>query len=169
MFNLEFFKSSFLPFSWSPLVSLHNKHVWPGHYLKVERAPRASSPQFPLVNPWVKATDLPWVQAKSTELPPSLFILIHLFFTFSLFLTGDSLNFQARIRKKDNLSDFERSVVVGIKRSSLDFSEIAPPLRFAHETISCIHRGSRKKRKHPVSSLSENTLMMPKVRGEWRD
>ncbi len=67
------------------------------------------------------------------------------------------------MRKKGDLSDCEHGMVVGARRAGLSISETADLWGF-----SCTTNGP-KKRKHPVSgsSLGENALLMPEVRGEW--
>ncbi|MDF4259779.1 hypothetical protein P3388_25940 [Vibrio parahaemolyticus] len=70
------------------------------------------------------------------------------------------------MRKKGDLSDFERGMVVGARRAGLsiywDF-HTQPSLGFTED--------GPKKKKYPVSSssLGENALLMPEVRGEWPD
>ncbi len=71
------------------------------------------------------------------------------------------------MRKKGDLSDFECGVVVGARRTVVfqkllicwDF-HTQPSLGFAENGL--------KKRKYPVSrsSLGENALLLPEVRGE---
>ena len=73
--------------------------------------------------------------------------------------------------KKGDLSDFERGLVVGARRAGLSISETADLLGFSRTTISRVTENGPKKRKYPVSgtSLGENALLMPEVRGEWPD
>ena len=73
--------------------------------------------------------------------------------------------------KKGDLSDFERGMVVGARRAGLSISETADLLGFSRTTISRVTENGPKKRKYPVSgtSLGENALLMPEVRGEWPD
>jgi len=62
-------------------------------------------------------------------------------------------------KKKGDLNDFEYDTVVGI-------SETADLLVFSSKTI--FTENGPKKGKYPVSlsSVDENTLLMPEVRGE---
>ncbi len=77
--------------------------------------------------------------------------------------------------KKDDLSDFERGMVVGARRADLSISKNTDLLGFSHTTISRVYRGfttfSVRKRKYPVSGscVDENVLLMSEVRGEWAD
>ena len=75
-----------------------------------------------------------------------------------------------RMGKKGDLSDFERGMVVGARRAGLSISGTADLLGFSCTTISRVENGP-KKRKYPVSgsSVGENALLMPEVRGEWPD
>jgi hypothetical protein len=87
----------------------------------------------------------------------------------------DLLKFKLSIRmgKKDDLSDFERCVVVGARRAGLSISEMADPLGFSRATISRVYREWSEKEEigYQVSgsSVGENALLMPEVRGEWQD
>ena len=73
--------------------------------------------------------------------------------------------------KKGDLSDFERGLVVGARRAGLSISETADLLGFSRTTISRVTENGPKMRQYPVSgtSLGENALLMPEVRGEWPD
>ncbi len=50
------------------------------------------------------------------------------------------------MRKKGDLRDFERGMVVGARRAGLSISETADLLRFAHATISRVYRESEKEK-----------------------
>ncbi len=73
--------------------------------------------------------------------------------------------------KKGDLSDFERGMVVGVRRTGLSISKTADLLGFSHTTISRFTENDLKKRKYPVSGscVDENALLMSEVRGEWAD
>ncbi len=49
--------------------------------------------------------------------------------------------------KKEDLSDFERGMVVGARRARLSISETADLLGFSHTTISRVYRERFKKEK----------------------
>ena len=75
---------------------------------------------------------------------------------------------------KGYLSDFERGKAGHGKvarRAGLSISETADLLGFSRTTISRVTENGPKKRKFPVSgtSLGENALLKPEVRGEWPD
>ncbi len=67
--------------------------------------------------------------------------------------------------KKEDLSDFERGMVVGARRAGLSISKTADLLRFSRTTISRVYG------EYPVSGscVDENALLMSEVRGEWAD
>ncbi len=71
------------------------------------------------------------------------------------------------MRKKGDLSDFERGMVVVARRAALSISKTANLLRFSRTTISRVYREWSEKEK--ISS--ERQLCGPKclVRGEWAD
>ncbi len=73
--------------------------------------------------------------------------------------------------KKGDLSDFERGMVVGVRRVGLSISKTADLLGFSCTTISRVYRECLKKRKYPVTGrcVNENALLMSEVRGEWAD
>ncbi len=73
--------------------------------------------------------------------------------------------------KKGDLSDFEREMVVGARRSGLSISKTADLLGFSCTTISRVYENGLKKRKYPVSGscVDKNALLMSEVRGEWAD
>ncbi len=70
--------------------------------------------------------------------------------------------------KKGDLSDFERGMVVGVRRTGLSISKTADLLRFSSTTISRVYREWSKKRKYPVSGscVDENTLLMSEENGQ---
>ncbi len=74
-------------------------------------------------------------------------------------------------RVKGDLSDFERGMVVGARRTGLSISKTADLLGFSHTTISRFTENGPKKRKYQVSGscVDENALLMSEVRGEWTD
>ncbi len=73
--------------------------------------------------------------------------------------------------KKEDLSDFERGMVVGAREAGLSISKTADLLGFSQTTISRFTENGQKKRKYPVSGscVDENALLMSEVRGEWAD
>ena len=72
--------------------------------------------------------------------------------------------------KKEDLSDFERGMVVGARRAGLSISKTADLLGFSQPSLGFTENGP-KKRKYPVSGscVDENALLMSEVRGEWAD
>ncbi len=70
--------------------------------------------------------------------------------------------------KKVDLSDFERGMVVGARRSGLSISKTADLLGFSRTTISRVYRHGPKKRKYPVSGscVDENALLMSEENGQ---
>ncbi len=73
--------------------------------------------------------------------------------------------------KKGDLRDFERGMVVGVRRTGLSISKTADLLGFSRTTISRFTENGPKKRKYPASGscVEENALLMSEVRGEWAD
>ncbi len=74
------------------------------------------------------------------------------------------------MRKKGDLSDFERGMVVGVRHAGLSISETADLLGLSCTTISRVTENGLKKRKYTVngSCVDENALLMSEVRGEGR-
>ncbi len=72
--------------------------------------------------------------------------------------------------KKEDLSDFERGMVVGARRAGLSISETADLLGFSRSTISKVYREwSEKEKISSERQLCGNALLMSEVRGEWAD
>ncbi len=74
--------------------------------------------------------------------------------------------------KKGYLSDFERGMVVGVRRAGLSISKTADLLGFSHTTISIgFTENGPKKKQYPVngSCVDENAFLISEVRGEWAD
>ncbi len=73
--------------------------------------------------------------------------------------------------KKGDLSDFERGMVVGVRRSGLSISKLLIYWDFHTQPSLGFTENSPKKRKYPVSGscVDENALLMSEVRGEWAD
>ncbi len=69
------------------------------------------------------------------------------------------------MRKKRDLSDFERGMVVGARRAGLSISKTADLL--GQPSLGFTENGS-KKRKYSVSGsyVDENALLVSEVRGE---
>ncbi len=66
----------------------------------------------------------------------------------------DLLKFKPSVRtgKKGDLSDFERGMVVGVRRTGLSISQTADLLGFSHTTISRFTENGPKKRKCSIKS-----------------
>ncbi len=64
--------------------------------------------------------------------------------------------------KKEDLSDFERGMVVGARRAGPSISKTADLLRFSRTIISRVYR------EYPVSGscVDENALLMSEVNGQ---
>ncbi len=73
--------------------------------------------------------------------------------------------------KKEDLSDFERGMVVGSRRTDLSIKKTADLLGFSRTIISRVYRECSEKRKYPVSGscVDEHALLVSEVRGEWAD
>ncbi len=71
--------------------------------------------------------------------------------------------------KKGDLSDFERGMVVGVRRAGLSISQTADLLDFHAQPSLGFTKNGLNKRKYPVSGscVDENALLMSEVRGEW--
>ncbi len=70
------------------------------------------------------------------------------------------------MEKKEDLSDFERGMVVGARRAGLSISETTDLLGFSHTTISRVYREKEK-----ISSERQlcGRKCLVDVRGEWVD
>ncbi len=72
--------------------------------------------------------------------------------------------------KKGDLSDFERGMVVGVRRLVWVFQKLLIYWDFHTQPSLGLTENGLKKRKYPVSScVDENDLLMWEVRGEWAD
>ena len=71
--------------------------------------------------------------------------------------------------KKGDLSDFERGMVVGARRTGLSISKTADLLGFSHTTISRVYRELSEKEKISGSCVDENALLMSEIKGECAD
>ncbi len=69
------------------------------------------------------------------------------------------------MRKKGDLSDVERGIVVGARRAGLSISQTADLLGFSHTTISRVEREwSEKEKLSSESCVDENALLISEVR-----
>ncbi len=73
------------------------------------------------------------------------------------------------MEKKGDLSDFERGMVVGVRRAGLSISKTADLLGFSHPTISRVHREWSEKEKISSERQLCGRKCLVDVRGEWAD
>ncbi len=72
-----------------------------------------------------------------------------------------------RMGKKKDLSDFERGMVVGARRSGLSISKTADLLEFSHTTISRVYWEWSEKEKISSERQLCGRKCLVDVRGEW--
>ncbi len=69
--------------------------------------------------------------------------------------------------KKGELSDFERGMFVGVRRTGLSISKTADLLKFSHTTISRVYREWSEKEKISSERQLCGRKRLVDVRGEW--